>query len=68
MRQLRTDEKLLLSVEEAASLLGLSRSKFYLELDKGTFLSVRVGRSRRVPRQWLEDWVQGQIDHAQDRR
>jgi len=49
-------------VEDAAALVGLSRSKFYQEMDKGTFPFVRVGRTRRIPRAWLENWVEEQVE------
>lgn len=67
-KQLLTNEKLLLTVEEAAELCGLSRSKFYQELDAGTFPSVQVGRSRRIPRGWLEQWVADQVTAWEQKR
>ena len=66
-KPLAISEKLLLTVEEAAALVGLSRSKFYQEMDKGTFPFVQVGRSRRVPRAWLEKWVAEQVERWEKR-
>ncbi len=42
-------EPLLLKVEEAASLLGIRRSKFYELLRGGELPTVRIGRAVRVP-------------------
>ena len=42
-------EKLLLSPEEAAEFLGVGRSRVYDLMRKRELLSVRIGKSRRVP-------------------
>ena len=42
-------EKLLLSPEEAAEALGVGRSRVYDLIRTRQLLSVRIGRSRRVP-------------------
>jgi len=41
----------LMAVKEAAGFLGLSRSKLYELMDNGQLPYVKIGRSRRVPRQ-----------------
>ena len=43
-------ERLLYTVEDAADALRLSRSKVYEEMAAGRLESVKVGRSRRIPR------------------
>jgi excisionase family DNA binding protein len=43
------EEKLLLTVDEAAHRLGIGRSHAYIYVMKGELESVKVGRSRRVP-------------------
>jgi excisionase family DNA binding protein len=43
-----TATKLLLSVEEAADLLGVSRSTMYDLMRTRTIASVRIGRCRRI--------------------
>ena len=53
------ESKLLYSVSEAAGLLGISRSKLYQILSKGDLKSVNLGRSRRIDRRALEDFVSG---------
>ena len=42
-------EKLLLSPEEAAEALGVGRSRVYDLMRTRQLLSVRIGKSRRVP-------------------
>jgi excisionase family DNA binding protein len=50
-------DKLLLTPREAAQLLGISRSMLYELLRRGEIASVRIGRSRRVPRAALSAFV-----------
>lgn len=50
-------EKLLLRPEEAALMLGLSRTTLYALLSRGEIASVRVGRSRRIARTELLRWL-----------
>ena len=42
-------DKLLLTPEEAADVLGLSRSTVYDLIRLGELASVKIGKSRRVP-------------------
>lgn len=39
----------LLSIDEAAAMLGLGRSRVYLEIAAGRLSSLKVGRRRLVP-------------------
>jgi excisionase family DNA binding protein len=50
-------DKLLLTPEQAAELLSISRSKLYELIARGELDSVRIGASRRVPTAALEDFV-----------
>jgi len=50
-------EKLLLTMSEAAALMGCSRAHLYNLINKGEIPVVRLGRSVRIPRKWLEQWV-----------
>ena len=50
--------RLLLRVEEAADLLGLGRSKVYELLAAKQLESVSIGRSRRIPTDALERYVE----------
>ena len=40
----------LLTINEAAAFLAVSRSKLYMMMNDGALPSVRLGRSRRIPR------------------
>ena len=53
----RTDDRLLLTVEEAADRLGIGRSLMYELIGQGQIASIRVGRLRRVPLESLTDYV-----------
>jgi len=52
----RTDA-LLVTPEEAAELLSIGRTKLYELMADGTLPSVRIGKSRRVPRRALDELV-----------
>jgi excisionase family DNA binding protein len=54
-----TMEKLLYTVDEARSLLGLGRSKMYDLLRSGELASIKVGRCRRIPGWVLIEFVNG---------
>lgn len=52
-------DKLLLTPDEAARVLGIGRSKLYELLRAGVVESVRIGTCRRVPAAALSDYVDG---------
>ncbi len=47
-------DKLLLSIPEAAALLGVSRSTLYVLIASGAIRTKLVGRRRLIPRSALE--------------
>ena len=51
-------DKLLVTVDEAARRLSIGRSHLYEHLLRGTLRSVRIGRSRRIPSQDLEAFIE----------
>lgn len=51
------DQPLLHTVNEAAGLLRISRSKFYALVADKQIVTVSVGRCRRVERQALEKYI-----------
>lgn len=53
----RADDRLLLTVEEAADRLGIGRSLMYELIGRGEIASIRVGRLRRVPMESLSEYV-----------
>jgi excisionase family DNA binding protein len=48
-RESRPGRPLLLTVKEAAVLIGVGRTTLYKLMDTGDIVSVRVGSSRRIP-------------------
>lgn len=55
----------LLRAEEAATLLGLSRSKTYQLIASRVIPVFRIGRSVRVPRTALLRWIEEQTESQQ---
>lgn len=50
-------DKLLLTAEEAAELVGVGRTKVYELLRVGHIESVRIGRCRRIPLRAVHEYV-----------
>jgi excisionase family DNA binding protein len=50
-------DRLLLTPEAAAEIIGVGRTKLYELLRVGAIESVRIGRARRVPADALHDYV-----------
>lgn len=59
-------DKLLLTPEEAAGVLGLGRTKVYELLRSGVLASVRIGACRRIPAAALRDYVTSLSAAAED--
>ena len=57
-------ERLLLSPEEAAEVLGVGRSRVYDLMRKKELPSVRLGKSRRVPVAALRVYVERLTEDA----
>jgi excisionase family DNA binding protein len=57
---LREDDRLLLTVVEAARRLEISRSLLYELMARDEIQSIRVGRLRRVPTEALSDYISRQ--------
>ncbi len=58
-------EKLLLTVPEAIELTGYGRTFFLKLVLNGTIPSLKLGRTRRIPRAALERWVEKQAEGNQ---
>ncbi len=56
------DDRLLLTVPQAARQLGISRSLMYALMDDGIIASIHVGRLRRIPASVLIDYVSQRLD------
>lgn len=52
---------LLLSPEQAAQELGIGRTQLFRLLAEGAVVSVKIGRSRRIPRDSLHAYVNGLV-------
>lgn len=50
--------RLLLTPEESAETISVSRSKLYELLASGAIESVRIGKSRRIPAEALQAYVE----------
>ena len=57
-------EKLLLTPEEVAEVLGIGRTKVYALIATGELLSVSIGKSRRVPRDAVDEYIARLEDEA----
>ncbi len=57
-------DKLLLTAEEAAQVLGIGRTKVYELLAAGRLASVKIGTCRRVPADALRLYVASLRDEA----
>ena len=64
MRKRNARIRFLLRPEEAADALGISRSRLYAMIAKGTIPSVKLGKSRRIPTAALRRWVEAQVTAA----
>jgi excisionase family DNA binding protein len=57
-------EALLLTVEEARGLCNLGRTTFYALLRQGVIPSLKLGKSIRIPRKALVEWIDSQTKTA----
>ena len=64
----RGTEKLLLSVPEAAEALGVSRSHLYSLIQQGRLPTIRLGCSVRIPKAWLERYIEERVEEWQAAR
>jgi excisionase family DNA binding protein len=56
-----SNSSLLLRPGEVAMILGIGRSKVFELLAAHELPSLHIGRSTRIPRQQLDEWIQAQI-------
>lgn len=59
-------EPLLMTVESAAEMLSIGRTRMFDLINKGEVSSVIIGRSRRVPLVALQQYVAGLSDDSTD--
>jgi excisionase family DNA binding protein len=51
-------DKLLLTVPEAAEVLGIGRSQLYKLVLSGELRTIKIGRSRRIPIRALDELIE----------
>ncbi len=56
-----SNTKLLLTVDEAAAAMSLGRTLLYRLVMRGEIISIKVGRTRRVPIWALREYVRRQM-------
>ena len=60
------DEKIAISVNEAAKLLGVSRPTLYGLMKNADFPAFKLGGRRLISRAGLERWVEAQAQRGHD--
>jgi excisionase family DNA binding protein len=63
-----TSVRLLLTVPEVASALGIGRNAVYVLVLTGQLASIKIGRLRRVPVGALETFITAQLTPIEGRR
>jgi len=58
----------LLTVAQAAALCNLSRSHVYQLVQRGEWPAIRIGRTLRIPRRWLDLWIARHVEAWEDAR
>ncbi|PZN12001.1 MAG: DNA-binding protein [Bacillota bacterium] len=58
----------LLTVAQAAALCNLSRSHVYQLVQRGEWPALRIGRTLRIPRRWVETWIDRAIAEWEETR
>ncbi|MBN8689986.1 MAG: helix-turn-helix domain-containing protein [Armatimonadetes bacterium] len=59
-------EKLLLTIEEAAHLLGIGRTTAYTLVKEGEWRTLKIGRLRRISRSELDRWIQQKLGYLSE--
>lgn len=54
----------LLTVIEAARVLGISRAHLYGLVMRGEVPSIKIGRARRIPVSVIDEWIARQVAEA----
>jgi excisionase family DNA binding protein len=63
-----TESKLLLSVEETATMMSLGRTLVYALVRRGEIASIKVGKSRRIPIGALHTFILRYAENAEGER
>jgi excisionase family DNA binding protein len=57
-------DKKLVTVAEAALLMGISRALLYQKVMSGEIRSIKIGRARRIPVSVIDEWIAKQLAEA----
>lgn len=60
-RKNMSDIPILFTPVQTAKIMGISRSQVYVLMNRGELGSVNIGRSRRITRQQMDDFIQNLI-------
>jgi excisionase family DNA binding protein len=60
------DSQRLCRIDEVIAVLGLGRTAVFDLIRTGELRSVTIGRSRRVPADWLDDYIETLKARAED--
>jgi excisionase family DNA binding protein len=55
------EERTLLTFEEAAHRLSVSRTTLYALVERGAFPVIRIGTAVRIPSSAIQEWVEKQL-------
>lgn len=66
IHEVETMEKLVYSIQEAANLLGISRSYAYELVRNGTIPALELGRKRVIPKEKFLEWINGNTDGKEE--
>lgn len=65
MAVMAAQDKVLLTVPEAAARLGVARSYLYTRVMRGELVSVKLGRARRIPVHALDQFVERLLEEQE---
>lgn len=57
-------DRLIFSPSETQTLLNISSSEFYREVERGNITIFKVGKSTRVHRDMISDWLASKMECA----
>jgi excisionase family DNA binding protein len=61
---METSQKLALTVPQAATALGFAEATVWKYIANGTLPSFKLGKSRRIPVDALQEWIRAQAEQA----
>lgn len=62
LADLQPQGKMLVTIQEAAELLGLGQTKVYELVRKGELPAIKIDSSTRIPVREIDRWIQDKLD------